>query len=57
MGRGVLRGAGGDENQKFNFIWPYLTYFTLYILKEKIYFTCQIDTHDPLNENVSNVLF
>ena len=23
MGRGILRGAGGDENLKFNFIWPY----------------------------------
>ena len=22
MGRGILRGAGGDENLKFNFIWP-----------------------------------
>ena len=22
MGRGFLRGAGGDENLKFNFIWP-----------------------------------
>ena len=24
MGRGILRGAGGDENLKFNFIWPKL---------------------------------
>ena len=24
MGRGILRGAGGDENLKSNFIWPYL---------------------------------
>ena len=24
MGRGILRGAGGDENLKFNFIWPYV---------------------------------
>ena len=24
MGRGILRGAGGDENLKFNFIWPYI---------------------------------
>ena len=23
MGRGILRGAGGDENLKSNFIWPY----------------------------------
>ena len=23
MGRGILRGADGDENLKFNFIWPY----------------------------------
>ena len=22
MGRGILRGAGGDENLKSNFIWP-----------------------------------
>ena len=22
MGRGILRWAGGDENLKFNFIWP-----------------------------------
>ena len=25
MGRGILRGAGGDENLKSNFIWPYYT--------------------------------
>ena len=24
MGPGILRGAGGDENLKSNFIWPYL---------------------------------
>ena len=24
MGRGILRGAGGDENLKSNFIWPYI---------------------------------
>ena len=24
MGRGILRGAGGDENLKSNFIWPYV---------------------------------
>ena len=29
MGRGILRGAGGDENLKFNFIWPY-------VMREKI---------------------
>ena len=23
MERGILRGAGGDENLKSNFIWPY----------------------------------
>ena len=28
MGRGILRGAGGDENLKFNFIWPYLLKIT-----------------------------
>ena len=22
MGRSILRGAGGDENLKSNFIWP-----------------------------------
>ena len=27
MGRGILRGAGGDENLKSNFIWPYLCDF------------------------------
>ena len=27
MGRGILRGAGGDENLKSNFIWPYLEIF------------------------------
>ena len=27
MGRGILRGAGGDENLKSNFIWPYIVNF------------------------------
>ena len=31
MGRGILRGAGGDENLKFNFIWPYVQW----IIKKK----------------------
>ena len=29
MGRGILRGAGGDENLKFNFIWPKVSYSPL----------------------------
>ena len=33
MGRGILRGAGGDENLKSNFIWPYLNLYKLFILQ------------------------
>ena len=29
MGRGIVRGAGGDENLKFNFIWPYKRDFVI----------------------------
>ena len=32
MGRGILRGAGGDENLKFNFIWPYNEISVLIVL-------------------------
>jgi hypothetical protein len=27
MGQGTFRGAGGDENLKINFMWPYLNEF------------------------------
>ena len=34
MGRGILRGAGGDENLKSNFIWPYIKFIeTYYFIK------------------------
>ena len=32
MGRGILRGAGWDENLKFNFIWPNEDKTMVYIL-------------------------
>ena len=31
MGRGILRGAGGDENLKSNFIWPNVRFFHLFV--------------------------
>ena len=35
MGRGIFRGAGGDENLKSNFIWPYLGFFSERIAFER----------------------
>ena len=34
MGRGILRGAGGDENLKSNFIWPYRYFFFIFIMSQ-----------------------
>ena len=32
MGRGIFRGAGGDENLKSNFIWPKVKSFHLCLI-------------------------
>ena len=52
MGRGILRGAGGDENLKFNFIWPYLNLSNMLIRRNN-----DNTTSDFLNLHAIDMLF